>query len=162
MTETLKLATTIVSLIAFAGVAVAAIAYLYTLVRKGGVEASDDSNDILRKLNDDLKLEMKEMQRRHDRELTELRTTHEKQSTAMQTQINALEVQIQSLKEANQVLQNTVTGKEILEKIQETLAPVPGLFAPDGVLAEFAKKDIEILDELKYIREAVKPKRAEK
>jgi hypothetical protein len=75
-----------------------------------------------------------------------------KQSTSeklvMQTQIDTIKGQVRSLEEANKVLSNTVTGKEILNDIQATLL---GFKPYISAFDQFVAADQQILAKLDTI-----------
>lgn len=116
----------------------ALITYLWAQNKKGGFDGLKDSNDILRKLNDDLKSQLSEQQLKHEKDATLARETYEKQLAAMQKQIDSLQTQVRSLEQANNVLQNTVTGKDVLTQIQQTLENFATILP---IIEEFKKND---------------------
>lgn len=134
------------------GVLLAAHAYYVTQSRLGSDKASIENNEILRNFNEDLKEQIKEIQVQHEQDRKQLTDTYQAQLDSMQKQITALQGQITSLQNQNEALKNTVMGKELLEKIQDTL----DLFKPYiAAFSKFEKADADILAELTEIKKKI-------
>ena len=85
----------------------------------------------------DLKAQMLDQQKRHDATLVSL-----------QGQITALQLQVKGLQEKNDVLANTVSGRDILvevvaeqKNISDSLIKFDVLLSNDGLLSQFMKND---------------------
>lgn len=90
-----------------------------------------------------------------DAEIASMKAQHDKEIALMQNDIKALTQRVESLQQANMVLQNTVTGKETLTAIVEIMKPLPTLFGPGGTIEEFRQNQQKCLKDLSEIRKAL-------
>ncbi len=114
-------------------------------IKNGLFSGVTKTAEVFKGLNDALEKKLNQKEEDHKAEIDRINATHKTQLDGMQQQINALMTQVKTLEQANQVYQNTVTGKETLAKIIEVLTPVPALFAPGGILETFKTNDEKII-----------------
>ncbi len=88
-------------------------------------------------------------------EVAKMKAQHDTEIAQLRADLATLTAQIDHLKEANMILANTVTGKETLQRIVEVLAPIPGLFAVDGFIAQVQVNQQKTLKDLSEIKKAL-------
>ena len=129
---------------------VAFIVGIGVLRNKKDLDALNDNNKWEAALNirnieiTDLKSKLVEQQKNHDAEIV-----------ALQTQITALQLQVKTLLEKNDILAQTVTGRDILGIIAKEMEPIPGLFLPGGFIENVRANQEKTLKELAEIKQAM-------
>lgn len=100
-------------------------------------------------------VEIAQMKVDHDTSLALLKSDSEKSLAILTAQVATLTTQVESLKQANAVLQTTVSGRDILATIVEVLKPIPALFAPGGFIEEVRNNQAKTLSDLAEIKEVI-------
>ncbi len=111
----------VIQAMALVGASIGLTAYFVIQSRLGNSRAWKESNDLLRSLNDDLKQELQSKQTKHDTEIAELKKSYQSQIDNLQVQLNTMSEQLSLLQQANTALQNTVTGKDMLLEIKKSI-----------------------------------------
>lgn len=81
--------------------------------------------------------------------IRDMKASHQAQLDSQQKQIESLQQQIKALQEQNKTLQETVTGRDILTKLQENLSRFEFIIPK---IDHFEENDQIIIDMLKVIQ----------
>jgi len=96
----------------------------------------------------DLQNQITAMQKQHSLEMIAMQKQHSLEMIAMNTRIETINSQMKSVEQANQVLSNTVTGKEILADIQSSLLTFKPYAAAFDLFIENDKQVLRKMDSL--------------